>query len=211
MYAAKSFREDRLSVLQDFIVENSFATVVSQGPQGIEASHVPLILDRTQGPKGMLRGHFARANAHWQALADGEVLCIFQGPHAYITPSWYASKREHGRVVPTWDYLAVHAYGVARVFDDAKELRTLLEALTSQHEANRPAPWKVTDAPAEYIEDAMRAIVGFELTLSRIEGIWKMSQNRPAADRAGAVAGLRAGSPLDEQVAEWIERLGEGK
>ena len=211
MYAAKSFREDRLSVLHDFIVEHSFAAVVSQGPQGIEASHVPLILDRALEPKGSLRGHFARANSHWRSLAGGEVLCIFQGPHAYITPTWYASKREHGRVVPTWDYLAVHAYGTARIFEDANELRTLLEALTDQHEANRPAPWKVGDAPGEYIEDAMRAIVGFELTLTRIEGIWKMSQNRPAADRAGAAAGLREGSPMDEQVAEWIERLGEGK
>ncbi|MDA0205346.1 MAG: FMN-binding negative transcriptional regulator [Acidobacteria bacterium] len=211
MYAAKSFREDRLSVLQEFIVEHSFATVVSQGPQGIEASHVPLIIDRTRGPKGMLRGHFARANPHWQSLADGEVLSIFHGPHAYITPSWYASKREHGRVVPTWDYLAVHAHGVARVFDDAKELRTLIEDLTDQHESNRPAPWKVTDAPDEYIEGAMRAIVGFELTLTRIEGIWKMSQNRPAADRAGVVTGLREGSPMDMQVADWVERLGEGK
>ena len=211
MYAAKSFREDRLSALHDFIVEHSFATVVSQGPQGMQASHVPLILDRTQGPKGMLRGHFARANSHWQSLADGEVLSIFHGPHAYISPSWYASKREHGRVVPTWDYLAVHAYGAARVLDDEKELRTLIEDLTDQHEANRPAPWKVTDAPDDYIEGAMRAIVGFELTLTRIEGIWKMSQNRPVADRAGVVAGLREGSPMDAQVAEWIERLGEGK
>jgi transcriptional regulator len=211
MYAAKSFREDRLSVLHDFIVEHSFAAVVSQGSQGMLASHVPLILDRTRGPKGALRGHFARANSHWQSLADVEVLSIFQGPHAYISPSWYASKKEHGRVVPTWDYLAVHAYGTARVFDDAKELRTLLEGLTDQNEANRPASWKVADAPDAYIEDAMRAIVGFELTLTRIEGIWKMSQNRPAADRAGAAAGLREGSPMDQQVAGWVERLGEGK
>lgn len=211
MYAAKSFREDRLSVLQDFIVEQPFATVVSQAPRGLQASHVPLILDRTQGPNGVLRGHFARANSHWRSLADGEVLSIFHGPQAYITPSWYAAKKEHGRVVPTWDYLAVHAYGAARVFDDAKELRPLLEALTDQHEANRPAPWKVADAPDEYIDAAMQAIVGFELTLTRIEGIWKMSQNRPAADRAGAVEGLRSGSPMDRQVADWVERLGEGK
>jgi transcriptional regulator len=211
MYAAKSFREDRLSVLHDFIVEHSFATVVSQGPKGIDASHVPLILDRTQGPHGVLRGHFARANPHWQALTGGEVLSIFYGPHAYISPSWYASKEEHGRVVPTWDYLAVHAHGTARIFDDAQELRALLETLTDQHESSRPEPWRVTDAPDEYIEDAMRAIVGFELTLTRIEGIWKMSQNRPAADRAGAASGLRQGSAMDQEVADWIDRLGEGK
>lgn len=211
MYAAKSFREDRLSVLQDFIAGHPFAVVVSQSPQGLQASHAPLVLDRAQGPNGVLRGHFARANSHWQSLAGAEVLSIFQGPHAYITPSWYASKKEHGRVVPTWDYLAVHAYGSARVFDDAKELRALLVALTDQQEASRPAPWKVSDAPNEYIDDAMRAIVGFEVALTRIEGIWKMSQNRPAADQAGVVEGLREGSPMDHEVADWVERLGDPK
>lgn len=211
MYAAKSFREDRLSVLHDFIVGHPFAAVVSPGPQGLQASHVPLVLNRDQGPKGVLRGHFARANAHWQSLAGTEVLSIFQGPQAYITPSWYASKKEHGRVVPTWDYLAVHAYGSARILDDSKELHACLVALTEQQETGRPAPWNVSDAPSDYIEDAMRAIVGFELTLTRIEGIWKMSQNRPADDRAGVIEGLRDGSPMEREVSRWVERMGEGK
>jgi transcriptional regulator len=170
-----------------------------------------LILDAAASPSGVLYGHVARANPHWQSLSDGEVLAIFQGPHAYISPAWYPSKREHGRVVPTWDYIAVHAQGHARVFDDAQSLRKLLDALTQQQESSRPTPWKVSDAPDDYIEDAMRAIVGFELTLTRIEGIWKVSQNRPAADRAGAATGLREGGPLDREVADWIERLGEGE
>jgi transcriptional regulator len=211
MYAASSFREDRLPVLHNFIREHPFAVVVSQSAQGLQASHVPLILDEAQGPSGVLYGHVARANPHWQSLADAEVLAIFQGPHAYISPSWYPSKQEHGRVVPTWNYLAVHAHGPARVFDDAQSLHTLLESLTDHQESRRSTPWRVGDAPDDYIENAMRAIVGFELTLARVEGIWKVSQNRPPADRAGAAAGLREGGPLDHEVAEWIERRGEGK
>lgn len=211
MYAASSFREDRLPVLRDFIRDHPFACLVSQSAQGLQASHVPLILDENQGPFGALHGHVARANPQWKSLVEGEVLAIFQGPHAYISPSWYPSKREHGRVVPTWNYLAVHAHGRARVFDDAKSLRTILESLTDQQESRRATPWKVSDAPDDYVENAMRAIVGFELTLTRLEGIWKVSQNRPAADRLGAAAGLREGSPLDREVADWVERLGEGK
>lgn len=211
MYAASSFREERLPVLQQFMRDHPFACLVSHGAHGIQASHVPLILDESQGSVGTLHGHVARANPHWQSLADGEVLAIFQGPHAYISPSWYASKKEHGRVVPTWNYLAVHARGQARVFDDAKSLRAILEALTDQQESKRAVPWKVSDAPDDYIENASRAIVGFELTLTRLEGIWKMSQNRPDPDRAGAVAGLRQGAATDRDVAEYVERLREGK
>ena len=211
MYAASSFREDRLPVLHDFIRERPFAVLVSHGAAGLQASHVPLVLGSGESPFGVLHGHLARANPHWQSLADAEVLAIFQGPHAYISPSWYPSKQEHGRVVPTWNYLAVHAHGRARVFDDAQSLRAILDSLTDQQEASRPAPWKVGDAPDDYIENAARGIVGFELTLTRVEGIWKASQNRPPDDRAGAAAGLRQGSPMDQEMAEWIERLGEGK
>jgi len=207
MYAPKSFRENRLPVLHDFIRENAFASVVTNGADGMRASHVPLILDATHGTHGRLFGHVARANPQWRDLAEAdEVLAIFQGPQAYISPTLYPSKKEHGKVVPTWDYLAVHAYGPARVFEDAASLRELLESLTDKHESAQNIPWKVSAAPDGYIEDAMRAIVGFELSLSRIEGIWKMSQNRSREDRAGAAAGLRQGG--EHEVADLIERLG---
>ena len=207
MYAAKSFRENRLPVLRDFIRENAFAAVVTNGADGMLASHVPLILDATHGTHGRLLGHVARANPQWRDLAEAdEVLAIFQGPQAYISPTWYPSKQENGKVVPTWDYLAVHAYGPARVFEDAASLRELLETLTDQHEASQAAPWSVSDAPEDYVEDAMRAIVGFELSLSRIEGIWKMSQNRSREDRTGAAIGLRQSG--EHEVADLIERLG---
>lgn len=211
MYAASSFREERPPVLHQFMREHPFACVVSANAQGVQASHIPLVLEERAGTLGVLHGHFARANPHWQSLADGEVLAIFQGPHAYISPSWYASKKEHGRVVPTWNYLAVHARGQARVFDDAKSLRAILELLTDQQESKRAQPWKVSDAPDDYIENTSRGIVGFELTLTRLEGIWKMSQNRPDEDRLGAIAGLRQGSETDQKVAAWIERKREGK
>lgn len=206
MYAPAPFREERLPVLHEFIRDHGFASLITSGPDGIQASHVPLILDQS----GALWGHLARANPQWRDLtAADEVLAIFQGPQAYISPSWYPAKQEHGRVVPTWDYLAVHAYGRPRVFEDAASLRSLLETLTDQHESKRPEPWKVSDAPAEYIEAAARAIVGFELTVTRIEGVWKMSQNRSRADQAGTVAGLMEGSAMDQEVAGWIERLGD--
>ncbi len=211
MYAASSFREERLPVLHQFIRDHPFACVVSANAQGVQASHIPLVLEEREGTLGVLHGHLARANQHWQSLADGEVLAIFQGPHAYISPSWYASKKEHGRVVPTWNYLAVHACGHARVFDDAKSLRAILELLTHQQESKRSEPWKVSDAPDDYIENTSRGIVGFALTLTRLEGIWKMSQNRPDADRVGVVAGLRQGAATDREVAEYVERLREGK
>lgn len=208
MYAAKSFREERLPVLHDFMRQNGFAALVTAGNEGMRASHVPLILDTTAGSHVRLIGHVARANPQWRDLVDAEeVLVIFQGPQAYISPGWYASKQEHGKVVPTWNYLAVHAYGKPRVFEDTASLREMLEVLTRQHEAGQPVPWKVSDAPAGYIEDAMRAIVGFELSLTRIEGTWKMSQNRSTADRAGTAAGLRKGG--DDVVADLVDSLGE--
>jgi len=211
MYAPKSFREERLPVLHDFIRANAFAAVVSAGFEELEASHVPLILDQGVGELGVLRGHLSRANRHWEQLRTSVALAIFQGPHAYVSPSWYPSKQEHGRVVPTWDYLAVHARGAVRTFDDAPSLRALLEALTNQYESQRDAPWKVGDAPDDYTANAMRGIVGFEIAMARIEGVWKMSQNRPPADRAGVVEGLREGSPMDREVADWVELLGEEK
>jgi transcriptional regulator len=161
-------------------------------------NHVPFLLDRAAGPHGTLRGHVARANPVWQSLARASASAVvFQGPDAYVTPSWYATKVEHGRVVPTWNYAVVHAHGAARAIEDREWLRELVAALTDRHEAGRAAPWRVTDAPADFVDGLFGAIVGVEITIERLVGKWKVSQNRPAADRAGVAAGLRAaGDPM---------------
>jgi transcriptional regulator len=167
------------------------AAIVTCGPGGLIANHVPLLLDPEPAPYGKLRGHLSRANEQWREMGQvGEVLAIFNGPQGYISPSWYPAKQETGRVVPTWNYVAVHAYGTVRLFEDAGELRAFLESLTNQHEQKFPAPWRVSDAPPAYVDGQLRAIAGFEITITRLQGKWKMSQNRSAADRAGVVAGL---------------------
>ncbi len=191
MYRPPAFREDRLETLYALMREHPLATLVTAGPQGLLASHAPLGLDPARGPKGTLIGHLSRANEQWRELETaGQALAVFQGPEAYVSPSYYASKREHGRVVPTWNYVAVHAWGRVRVFDDPAGLRSVVERLTNQHERGRPQPWQVDDAPAEYIEGALKAIVGFELEIERLEGQWKLSQNRSAEDRQGVRRGL---------------------
>jgi transcriptional regulator len=154
----------------------------------------------------VLEGHLARANPHHRQVSEGaEALVIFAGPDAYITPEWYAAKREHGRVVPTWNYVAVHAYGTLRFVEDESFLRRHLESLTSRHESPRAAPWAVSDAPSEYVAQQMKAIVGIELTISRLEGKWKMSQNRSGADIDGVVQGLRGSeAPSERAVAEIV-------
>jgi transcriptional regulator len=193
MYNPDHFREERLEVLHRAIREIAFATLVSEGADGIFANHLPVLLD---AERGVLRGHFARANPVWkQARTDREALAIFLGPDAYVTPSWYPTKAATGKVVPTWNYITVHAHGRLEFFDDAERLRTLVCDLTETHEAGRARPWAITDAPAGYIDTMLRAIVGVELTVSRIEGKWKMSQNRDAADREGVRAGLAAEKP----------------
>jgi transcriptional regulator len=192
MYAPSHFREDQLPVLHEAIRLRRFATLVTVGSRGIEASHLPLWLDSEHGPFGTLYGHVARANPQWKDSTDGSLraLAIFLGPDAYITPSWYATKRQHGEVVPTWNYVAVHAHGAVRFFDDPERLRKVVVNLTEANEAGRAHPWAVSDAPEAYIRAHLAGIVGFELSIDRIEGSWKMSQNRPAEDRAGVALGL---------------------
>ena len=166
-------------------------TLVTVGRDGPTASHVPMLLDAAPAPYGALRGHVARANPQWKDLAAGQpALAIFLGPDAYISPSWYATKKQTGKVVPTWNYVAIHAAGPVTFFDDADKLLALVTELTKRHEGPRREPWAVTDAPADYIQSMLRAIVGFELRIEKLEGKWKMSQNRPAEDRPGVVAGL---------------------
>ena len=194
MYIPSLNAESRPDVIFDFIEAHSLGALVTSGPSGeLFATHLPWLVDRTNGEHGMLRGHIARANPHHRSpRAEGasEALVIFSGDDAYIRPGWYASKSEHGRVVPTWNYIAVHAYGTLRFIDDPAVLRNLVESLTARHEMVRPEPWHVSDAPDSYVQQQLKAIVGVELTITRLEGKWKMSQNRPHADIDGVVRGL---------------------
>lgn len=209
MYTPSQFVEERIDVLHSFIWQNPLAAIVTSGSQGPEATHVPVVLHPDQGSNGVLRCHFARANPHWKSMESSRsVLAIFLGPEHYITPSWYPSKQEHGKVVPTWNYVAVHVRGHARLFENA-ELIQHLHSLTNQNEQAIENGWSVDDAPQEYIEGLSRAIIGVEIAIDSIEGKCKLSQNRSRADREGVVAGLRAiGSPESVKMAELIaERL----
>ena len=206
MYLPAAFRQDDLAELHLQIHQSRLATLVCQGADGLVASHLPLLLETGEGEYGTLHGHIARANPQWRALADGaEALVVFNGPDAYVTPNWYAAKAEHGKVVPTWNYIAVHAYGQAEVFDDAERLLHLVGRLSDQDEAGRPQPWALSDAPREYIDAMLRAIVGFALPIRRLEGKWKLGQNRSQADQAGVREGL-AGS-ADERDRELARRM----
>jgi transcriptional regulator len=166
--------------------------LVTNGADGLQANSIPFMVDAAPAPNGTLIAHVARANPLWREAAGTPVLVVFQGPQAYISPAWYATKRETGKVVPTWNYVLVEARGRLIVRDDAAWVHALVSTLTDLHEAARPVPWKVSDAPADYIEATQRAIVGIEVELSSLKGKWKVSQNRSAADRAGVVQGLTA-------------------
>jgi transcriptional regulator len=193
MYMPSNFAIDDLNELHQQILGTRLAVLVTHGEQGLQASHLPLLLNADHGPKGTLYGHFARANPQWRELQNGaEALVIFAGADAYVSPGFYPSKAEHGKVVPTWNYVAVHAYGTAEVFTDAIRLRNLVSALTDRHEAGRNNPWKVADAPADYIDGMLKAIVGFALPIERLEGKRKLSQNRSTTDIAGVREGLAA-------------------
>lgn len=191
MYQPPAFREDRPEVLHALIRAHPLGTLVTGGPDGLTANLVPFLLSETEaGP--VLRAHLARANPQVAALREaGEALVIFQGPEAYVTPSWYASKAEHGKVVPTWNYAVVQVAGVPEVIDAPEWLAAQIAALTEAQEAGRAEPWAVADAPAPFVAAQIRGIVGVEIPATRIEGKWKMSQNRTEADRLGVARGLR--------------------
>ncbi len=193
MYVPAHFNEDRIGALHDLIRSSGLATLVSMTAEGLIASHAPLMLDPDPAPYGTLIGHLAKANPHARSAdAAVQTLVIFQGPDGYITPSYYAAKREHGKVVPTWNYTAVHAYGTLEAFDDPARLLAVVTRLTERNETPRAQPWAVSDAPDDFIQGMLRGIVGIALPIARLEGKVKMSQNRPAADIAGVVDGLRA-------------------
>ena len=206
MYVPRAFAVDDIQILHQQMQASPLPVLVTHASQGLHASHVPLLLDPDEGPYGTLYGHLARANPHSKALAEGtETLVIFAGEQAYISPSFYPSKAEHGKAVPTWNYLAVHAYGTAEVFEDAERLLALVSRLSSKHEAGRPEPWAVSDAPVDYIDSMLKAIVGFRLPITRLEGKRKLSQNRHAADQAGVRLGLLANrNPQDHALAHLM-------
>lgn len=208
MYVPAHFRENRLEIQHELIRRFPLGTLVTAGPGGMMANHVPFLLDAGEGERGVLRAHLARANPQLAELAaSAECLVVFAGPEDYVSPGWYASKREHGKVVPTWNFVAVHVSGRPRVVDDADWLQRQLEELTNRHEHTLPEPWAVDDAPAEFIAQMKRAIVGVEIPIARSEGKWKLSQNRSAEDRAGVIAGLRAQEARGEAMAAMIEAM----
>jgi transcriptional regulator len=206
MYNPSSFAEHDVAVMHDFIEAHPFGALVTTSSSGLFATHLPLVLDRQLGPHGTLQGHIARANPHHEVAGDGsEALVLFTGADSYVTPSMYASKARHGKVVPTWNYVAVHAHGTLRFVREPDALRVHLARLTARHETSRRQPWSITDAPADYIEKQLVAIVGVEIEITRLEGKWKMSQNRPAEDVDGVIEGLSASDdPREREVAEIV-------
>lgn len=202
MYRPPAFREDRPELLHAAIRAHPLATLVTHGPSGLTANLVPFTLVTAGDGPDLLRAHLARANPQLADLrAGGEALVIFQGPQAYVTPSWYPAKQAHGKVVPTWNYILVQAHGRPRVIDDAAWLRAQIDALTAQQEADRQDPWAVDDAPPDFVAAQLKGIAGVEIAIDRIEGKWKASQNQPAANRAGVAAGLRALDPASPMAA----------
>ena len=206
MYTPRAFALDDLPEIQQLIQHTRLAQLVSVGEHGLQASHLPLLLNPDEGANGTLYGHMAKANPQWRDLQNGaEALVIFAGADAYVSPAFYPAKAEHGKVVPTWNYLAVHAYGKAEVFTDAERLLAVVRALTDRHEGGRQQPWAVRDAPAEYIDGMLKAIVGFALPIERLIGKRKLSQNRSQADINGVRNGLAASEDVrDQTLARFI-------
>jgi transcriptional regulator len=191
VYNPQNFREERIPVLHELLREHSLASLVTFGGEGLTASHIPLLLEPEQGPFGTLYGHMSRANPQWHNFSSAfAALAIFAGPQHYISPSWYPSKQETGKVVPTWNYAVVHAHGNLEIHEDPDWLRAHVGKLTALHESEFVQPWSPDDAPPDYIRQLLNGIVGIELPIAKLEGKWKVSQNRPAADRLGVVHGL---------------------
>jgi transcriptional regulator len=193
MYVPAHFNEARAEILHSTIVQHPFGTLITNGKGGLDANHLPFELAATEGEAGVLRAHVARANPVWQDVANGdEVLVIFRAGDAYISPSWYPSKHELHRQVPTWNYIVVHAHGRVTIRDDEKYVRGVVARLTRTHEASEPQPWKMSDAPSDYIGTMLKSIVGLQIDITRLVGKSKLSQNKEARDIEGAAETLRA-------------------
>lgn len=210
MYQPPHFREDRLDVQHALIAAHPLGLLITSGPGGLQANPIPFLIDAGASERGTLRAHLARANPQLGELATAsECLAVFQGPQHYISPSLYPTKRETGKVVPTWNYITVHAWGAPRVIDDAEWLRRQIDALTRHKEQAQPSPWNVADAPDAFIAAQIKGIVGVEIPIARIEGKWKVSQNRPAVDQGGVINGLRGAN--DDADAIAVEVAVRGK
>ncbi|MDX8531173.1 FMN-binding negative transcriptional regulator [Mesorhizobium sp. VK25A] len=205
MYIPPAFRDDDKESLTATIRAARLAILVTATTEGPLATNLPLLLDENEGEHGVIYGHVAKANPHWRVPPVGEALAMFMGPDAYVTPVWYQTKQETGKVVPTWNYVAVHAHGPIEFFEDADRLLEVVTRLTNLHEGERAAPWAVSDAPADFIQSQLKGIVGLRMPITKLEGKRKMSQNRNAADRAGVVSGLSSSArPSDREVAPLI-------
>jgi transcriptional regulator len=211
MYVPKQFEETSVPALHELIRVHPLGTLVTLTGTGLCANHIPFEIDPEPAPFGTLRGHVARANRVWREYRpEVEALVSFQGPDTYISPSWYVTKQETGKVVPTWNYAVVHVHGALRVIEDRGWLRSLVERLTEQHEAGRTNRWKVGDAPADYIDKQVAAIVGLEIPIARLIGKWKVSQNRPAQDRQAVVKALEdQGGEASAAMADLVRRYGD--
>ncbi|MGE8322803.1 MAG: FMN-binding negative transcriptional regulator [Pseudomonas sp.] len=209
MYNSKPHQEHDLGRLHQHMLDTRLAVLVSQGEQGLLATHLPVLVDTTEGAYGTVYAHLARANRQWQDLAQGtEALLVFPGADAYVSPSFYPSKADNPKVVPTWNYLAVHAYGPAEVIHDAEPLLAIVSRLTERHEQGRSEPWNISDAPRDYLDGMLRAIVGIRLPIARLQGARKLSQNRSAQDIAGVHEGLSASTDQqDNQLAAHMRQL----
>lgn len=208
MYVPKHFEETDTAVLHALIRAHPLGAWVTLGTDGLLANHIPFLLQPSRGEHGTLVGHVARANPVWHSFsATSDSVVIFQGAEAYITPSWYTSKHAHGKAVPTWNYAVVHAHGMPRSIEDHEWLFKHVSSLTDTHEASQAHPWKVTDAPSDFTQSLMNAIVGIEIPIARLVGKWKVSQNRPGADKLGVVAGLTgAGDSDSREMALLVEQ-----
>lgn len=209
MYIPGHFDEPRVEVLHALMRARPLASLITLSAGGLDANHIPLHLSADPTPYGTLRGHVARVNPVWRDLArDVEALAIFHGPDAYISPSWYPTKAATGKAVPTWNFAVAHAYGTLRVIDDATWLRAHLATLSASHEAAFPEPWQLSDAPRDYTDKLIGAIVGIEIGITRLRGKWKLSQNQPPQNQAGVIQGLRgtgSGSADALEIAALIE------
>lgn len=205
MYTPPAFRIADLADLHAAMREARAATLVTATTEGLIGTPLPTLIEPGEGEFGTLYAHVARANVQWKLPPVGEAMAIFHGPQAYITPSWYPTKAETHKVVPTWNYVAIHAYGPVEFFEEADRLLSIVSRLTDVHEAGRSLQWRVTDAPADFIASQLKGIVGVRMPITRLDGKRKMSQNRNAADREGVIAGLSAGDrPDDRAVAKMV-------
>lgn len=206
MYIPEHFEETSVGVMHDLIRASPLATLVTLSSSGLNANHIPVHLVESPAPFGTLQGHVARANPILDDFErNTEVLAVFHGPDCYITPSWYATKPETGKVVPTWNYAVVHAYGYVRVVDDVSWLRAQLEALTNHNESVFPEPWAVSDAPHEFTEKLVASIVGFEIVITRLLGKWKVSQNQPQKNRVSVLEGLKSSGAAASAMAALVD------